>query len=65
MTYNGGMLVTKCDICKKQIKEREPSFYLRKTGLFESFEFCINCGRPLEKFLKNRKLIKSADEKHK
>jgi len=60
------MKIKKCDICKKQIKDDELSLYLRTDGFkFESFEFCLKCSQPIIKFLKNKKIIKSTNEKRK
>jgi len=56
------MLVSKCDICKRTIKGEPITAgfgYLRKT------ELCQKCGQPIIRFLKNKKLIKAANEKNK
>jgi len=53
------MRIKKCDICRIQIKDDELSLYL-KDEKFETFEFCLKCSQPIIKFLKNKKLIKTA-----
>jgi len=60
------MLVTKCDICKKQIKGKEKaasasfgSFYM------SSYVFCEKCGKPVRDFLTNNKLKNKYDIKEK
>ena len=52
------MFVTKCDLCKKEIKERPVNVRFCN---YESAEFCEECGFPILKFLKKHKFIK--DEK--
>ncbi len=54
------MLIRKCDLCKKRIKN-EPitagvDFLVRK-------EFCVKCGAPVVKFLKKHKFIESRKDK--
>ncbi|MFH0852753.1 MAG: hypothetical protein V1845_04110 [bacterium] len=58
------MRIKKCDICKKQVKGEELSLSFIGEK-FQSFEFCLKCSQPIMKFLKSKKLIKSADEKRK
>lgn len=49
------MLIRKCDICKREIKNRD---YKVVAGLgWDSKEFCVNCGKPVIKFLSQQKLI--------
>ena len=54
------MKIIKCDMCKKRISSgmdairigiSKPDFY--------SFEICFNCGKPIIKMLKDKKLIKN------
>lgn len=54
------MRITKCDLCKKEIKERPVNV---RYGDYENAEFCEKCGLPVLKFLKKHKFIK--DEKSK
>ena len=49
------MHITKCDICKKQIKE-EP--IIVGANYWEKKELCEKCGAPILRFLKKHKLIK-------
>ena len=49
------MLVTKCDSCKKQIKNHDEKVVV---GLgWPQFSFCRGCGKPIIAFLKKRKLL--------
>ncbi len=52
------MRVTKCDLCKKEIKERPVNV---RFGGYENAEFCEECCSPILEFLKKHKFIK--DEK--
>ena len=50
------MMVTKCDLCKKEIKGESI-----KAGFnfwVDYVELCKECGAPIAKFLKEKKLIK-------
>jgi len=48
------MLITKCDICKKEIKESK-QIVLAGTGSFMTANsFCLRCGKPVLNFLKNK-----------
>lgn len=51
------MFVTKCDLCKKEIKKGNNSVNLR-FNFYETAEFCEECGFPILKFLKKNKFIK-------
>lgn len=43
------MLVTKCDICKKEVKDRKQVVF---AGIYLSQNsFCEKCGKPVVKFL--------------
>lgn len=48
------MLVRKCDLCKKNIKN-DP--IMAGISFLNKKEFCDKCGAPIMKFLKKRKLI--------
>lgn len=52
------MFITKCDLCKKEIKERPVNV---RFGGYENAEFCEECCSPILEFLKKHKFIK--DEK--
>lgn len=60
------MNIRKCDICKKTIKEKK---YLRidQAGnyYFDLIELCLNCAKPVIKFLKSKNLIKDEKENKK
>jgi len=51
------MHITKCDICKKQLKDRNDSVRAG-IGLFREKDLCPDCGKPILNFLKKHKLIK-------
>lgn len=49
------MLVTKCDNCRKEIKNRNEAVVV---GFgWPEFSFCRICGKPIIAFLKRRKLL--------
>ncbi len=48
------MNLTKCDICKKNIKG-DP--VRAGFGMFKEKDFCVNCGKPIVDFLKKNKFI--------
>ena len=54
------MRVTKCDFCKKNIKN-EP--VLVRFGYLNSVELCEKCGKPVLDFLKKNKIIKPENNK--
>jgi len=54
------MNITKCDICKKTIKKDSKSLYIGLGSIFSNhIEICENCGKPVMKLLKDKKLIES------
>lgn len=55
------MRITKCDICKKTIEKDSGAFSLAcdRKKAFDSFEICSACGKPLMKFIKDKKLIRA------
>ena len=53
------MTMEKCDICKKEIKDRKQKVSASHGGYLQHFEFCADCGKPIEKFLKKHKLLKT------
>lgn len=54
-------MVTKCDICKKEIKDSRYS--VRAYFNYGGYEFCANCNIPLIKFLKKHNIINKEDNK--
>jgi hypothetical protein len=58
------MRITKCDICRKTIEKDSRSIYVGLGSIFNnSFEICENCGKPVLKLLKDKKLIKVENKK--
>jgi len=49
------MRVTKCDLCKKNIKDQP---IIAGVGFFPNAELCEKCGKPIKDFLKKHKFIK-------
>lgn len=49
------MFVTKCDLCKKNIKGKP---VIAGFGILDRIELCEKCGASILKFLKKKKLIK-------
>jgi hypothetical protein len=56
------MRISKCDLCKKEIK-KEPIIVW--VGFFPQVELCERCGAPILKFLKKHKFIKLEKTKKK
>ncbi len=54
------MMIIKCDLCKKEIKERPITAGF---GYWSKAELCQDCGFPVVKFLKKNKLIKEESNK--
>jgi len=48
------MQVTKCDICKKQIKDYTEEISVSPLGRMSGFVFCPECGKPVMKFLEKK-----------
>ena len=59
------MKIIKCDICKKTIHQGADSYTLScdLRPKFSHFEICADCGKPLAKFTKDKKLIKIKNKK--
>jgi len=62
------MFVTKCDICKKQIRDEGKSVSAGFGNYLSHYSFCEKCGKPIQAFLtknklKNRYETKSATSK--
>lgn len=52
------MLVYKCDLCNKTVKEKDEKVYASVRGMFSGYTFCKDCGKPIKDFLIKKKLIK-------
>lgn len=52
------MQITKCDICKKKIKEEKIKLWVQGER-FSVFELCEKCAQPIMRFLKSKKLIET------
>lgn len=50
------MLVTKCDLCKRVIKDRE-EIVTAGVGMWNRYSLCVRCGKPIVVLLKKRKLL--------
>ena len=53
------MTITKCDICKKEIKDSDKSVSARFH--WASKQFCIDCGKLITNFLLKNKLISAVE----
>jgi hypothetical protein len=53
------MQVTKCDICKKAIKDSSNNVHVAVgSSMFSNYhEICASCGKSVLKFLKSKKLV--------
>jgi len=56
------MLVTKCDICKKEIRG---DIVLASVNYLTRKTFCLSCGKPVLNFLKNINKGKNGKQKRK
>jgi len=58
------MRITKCDICKKIINPSAEVLQLAYNDkkMFDSFELCFSCGKPIIKILKEKGLLKVEDK---
>jgi hypothetical protein len=52
------MTITKCDICKQEIKKEDVKLSLTLFGpaLFINRALCMTCGKPIIAFLKKHRL---------
>lgn len=58
--YNSDMRITKCDICKKQIKRGDAQVdVVVQENRYHSFELCLECGKSIIKILKDKKLLEN------
>jgi hypothetical protein len=56
------MLVTKCDLCKRAIKDGEE---ITAGFGWKRFSLCVRCGKPVVALLKKRKLLQPVATKEK
>lgn len=56
------MDITKCDLCKKEIKDSKSSVIIRFAS-YKHADLCGNCASPILKFLKKNKFIDKKDVK--
>ena len=54
------MRIIKCDLCKKDVKNKP---VIAGIGMFDQVELCEKCGAPILKFLKKHKIIKKENKK--
>ena len=59
------MIVTKCDICKKEIEDREHIVLAGTGSHLSANSFCLDCGKPVLEFLKNKLHKKNITNKNK
>ena len=59
------MLITRCDICKKDIKNREHIVLAGTGSSFAANTFCSNFGKPVLNFLKKINQSKNGKQKRK
>jgi hypothetical protein len=52
------MQVTKCDKCRKEIKDYRSQVKAGVAGMFGEHVFCLKCGAPVLAFLKKLGLLK-------
>ena len=45
------MLVNKCDICKKEIKDKAVFASVGSSFLLNQMTFCLKCGKPVADFV--------------
>jgi len=59
------MKITTCDICKKKIKEDAKSVHVGiGSSMFSNhLEICLDCGAPILKLLKAKKMINNENKK--
>jgi len=54
------MNITKCDLCSKEIANKDTLVHAGVGNVLRFFEFCPQCGKPIEEFLKSKGFL---DEK--
>ena len=55
--YDRSMRITKCDSCKKVIKQGD-EVIMAGLGLWKQAELCRTCGAPVREFLKRHNFIR-------
>ena len=55
------MAITKCDLCKKEIKDREK--YILVRFAYNHTDLCDKCASPISKFLQKHKIIDKNNKK--
>lgn len=58
------MIIRKCDICKKELKEQKDMVLAGCGWPFPEHLFCAACGKPVVSFLKKHKLLETATFSH-
>jgi DNA-directed RNA polymerase subunit RPC12/RpoP len=58
------MNITKCDICKKEIKAYAEEISVSPLGKLSTFSFCADCGKPVMKFLEKNRLGEKVKNKY-
>lgn len=59
------MKITQCDICKKTIEKDSTSICIGLGSIFSNHvEICTNCGKPVLKLMKDKKLLKGENKKY-
>ncbi len=56
------MYITKCNICKKQIKNWNEKVRVEHKDAVDSLDFCLQCAAPVTAFLKKYQLLKKAEK---
>jgi hypothetical protein len=57
------MIIKKCDICKKQIKNQMLDLAFEDPGRYKHWSFCFNCADSILVFLNKKKLIEKSNKK--
>jgi len=59
------MQVTKCDVCKKEIKDYKEEVKIIAPNTFAMIALCLDCGKPVLRFLRSHSLVKSSKKSKK
>jgi len=57
------MLIIKCDLCRKTIKEKQEKITIRHSGTWNDYALCGKCGEPVTMFLRKKKLLNLSKSK--